>query len=86
MKVSMSPLLDIERLHRRGTTKALVPISRTDCPPCGAPLATRRIDEPALIRHGGYGETRTTTTVWCDACGWSLITAVDSNNPRDLWR
>ncbi|HEX9992487.1 MAG TPA: hypothetical protein VGB14_06145 [Acidimicrobiales bacterium] len=37
--------------------------------------------ETPLLRHGGYGAARETTTVFCDGCGWSLVVAVSEVHP-----
>ena len=59
----------------------LVPIVLSACPSCGKPnLGRQRVDEPALLTHGGYGATRSTTTLGC-ACGWSLVVEVTEARP-----
>ena len=61
------------------TALALIP--HDNCPDCGAILRTRTVAEPALLRHGGYGATRETTTRVCDVCGWSHVPAAGEVAP-----
>ena len=42
------------------------------CPGCGADLDHEQVDQPALVRHAGYGATRRTITRHCPNCGYSL--------------
>lgn len=42
------------------------------CPDCGATLITVTVAQPALVLHGGYGGTLTTTTRHCPACSYSV--------------
>jgi hypothetical protein len=35
----------------------------------------------ALFRHGGYGADRTTTTLSCPGCSWSLVVDVTETRP-----
>jgi hypothetical protein len=60
--------------RRKGTTKALVPVSARKCPMCGTATTSQSTHQPALLRHGGYGATMRTTTVNCtnDDCRWWL--------------
>ncbi len=60
----------------------LVVVDPAVCPACTSPTATVTIDEPAIVRHGGYGATRTTTVAFCSDCGWSLVRNVTETNPR----
>lgn len=54
----------------------------TGCPECGLPhLATVTTQQPALLRHGGYGATQTTTRQWCPPCGWSGPTETTETRP-----
>jgi hypothetical protein len=48
----------------------------TRCPTCGERTTSRTTDQPALIRHGGYGETTQTVVLSCtaDDCDWWLET------------
>lgn len=39
------------------------------CPDCDEPLATTVVHQDALIRHGGYGGTITTSRAACISCG-----------------
>lgn len=68
--------------RRRGRGGPLVPIDLTrGCPACGAPLDTETAGQLPLLRHGGYGATRSTTTVTCSRCTWSLVTVVAEERP-----
>jgi len=52
---------------------SLVAIPPDLCPRCGHFTREVIVEEPALLRHGGYGATRQTVTVVCDTdgCGWT---------------
>lgn len=77
-------LIDVERsAKRKGTTKALVPVDRTNCPTCKASIDIEHVGQPALFLHGGYGATQRTSRVHCSECGWSLVVAVDETSPRE---
>lgn len=73
---------DVEARPRRarGTTKDLVPANLFACPDCGDTLTTQTIAEAALIRHGGYGATRSTRRLFC-LCGWALTIEVTEVRP-----
>lgn len=48
----------------------LAVLDLTRCPECSGPLAQHTVAEPALLRHGGYGATRTTESLSClEGCG-----------------
>ena len=65
------------------TSNELVPLALDACPACGgAEPAALVIEEPALLWHGGYGETRATTLLLCP-CGWELVRAIDSTRPLE---
>jgi hypothetical protein len=51
----------------------LVTLDPALCPTCGAVLSTGSWDEPALLRHGGYGASRRTTARYCGNCSFVLI-------------
>jgi len=51
------------------------------CPLCGGVLARSGFSQPALFRHGGYGEVRHHEAMVC-ACGWSGNAGYRSLNPR----
>lgn len=68
---------------RHGNTRALVPLGRSQCPECGGDVHETSAAQPALIRHGGYGETKVGTYLHCD-CGWMLDAAQTSESPRRL--
>lgn len=42
------------------------------CPDCGGALTPIITEQPAIVRHGGYGATRRDTVKRCGACGWAL--------------
>lgn len=50
----------------------LVQLDASSCPECDGTLVEHIADEPALLRHGGYGATRRTRRRSCVQCGWSL--------------
>lgn len=53
-----------------------------DCPNCGGSTSTSRVEEPALLRHGGYGATRQSVLSQCDDdCGWQMTTQVNEVRP-----
>lgn len=47
---------------------SLVPTSSTHCPVCVSLLVSLTWHEDALVRHAGYGGTRTTVVVRCSMC------------------
>jgi primosomal protein N' len=52
-----------------------VTLATTDpwqCPDCDTELTLETVDQPAIVRHGGYGGTRRTLTRHCPHCGYSL--------------
>jgi endogenous inhibitor of DNA gyrase (YacG/DUF329 family) len=51
------------------------------CPACGAEVTDEQVDQPALIRHGGYGATRRTVTRHCPGCGYSLNHTTSETRP-----
>lgn len=69
---------------RRGTTTALVLVGTDRCPACTGPVAAEHREELPLLRHGGYGASRSTTRLHCQdltTCGWSLDTAIAEHRP-----
>jgi hypothetical protein len=50
------------------TSTALVSLPAERCPFCRMPLLSLTYDQPALLRHGGYGGTLRTTLRYCPAC------------------
>lgn len=42
------------------------------CPDCGGTLESVTVDQPAIVRHGGYGATRRLTVRYCPDifCGY----------------
>lgn len=51
---------------------SLATLDPTACPDCGGPTETTAADQPALLRHGGYGAARRDAVRWCPGCGWAL--------------
>lgn len=62
---------------------SLVLIDLVACPACGGELDSEQVDEDALLRHGGYGATRTSVRFHC-ACGWTLLRQVSETRPPRL--
>lgn len=58
------------RLRVTPVSAAVASLADDDCRECAGPLVKHRVEQPALIRHAGYGATRITITVGCPACGW----------------
>ncbi len=76
-------LFDAPKVEREHTTRALVPVALTACPSCGSALDTTLVTEGALFFHGGYGADRSTTTLSCERCPWTLVVDVTDTSPRD---
>lgn len=74
-------LFDAPKAERPRTSKALVPILLTACPSCGGSLDSALVVEQALFRHGGYGADRSTTTLACEGCTWTLVVDVTETRP-----
>lgn len=67
---------------RKGTTTDLVFVGVEVCPTCGGDILAEHREEMPLLRHGGYGASRTTTRLHCgDHCGWSLDSFVGEHRP-----
>lgn len=49
---------------------SLVPLPTSLCPECGADLDHLTVEQPALIRHGGYGATAQSRLRTCPACAF----------------
>lgn len=75
-------LFDIDIPEHRSGSRALVVISPHRCPACGYVIDTEAVGQPALFLHSGYGATEQTTRRHCHGCGWSMVAAIDSLNPR----
>ena len=72
----------VERVEKRvGGTTALVVIDPLSCPVCGGALTSVIVEAPMLFRHGGYGATKRTTTVFCEPCRWRLVRDVSEVRP-----
>jgi hypothetical protein len=57
----------------RQAEKTLVLFDTTRCPSCPAVrLDVLIFEQPAIIRHGGYGATMRHTIRRCRRCGWHL--------------
>lgn len=72
--------------RRTGTTKALVVQDTDRCPLCLSPLQRESFVEDALLRHGGYGASRETTTAYCSRlldrwCSWWMTVSVAEVRP-----
>lgn len=59
----------------------LVALDPDLCPACGEAVVPLTWSQPALFFHGGYGATETVNVRLC-GCGWHLVAAVTSDNPR----
>lgn len=75
-------LFDAPKNERARTTRALVPVTLDYCPSCGGRLDRGLVAEQALFRHGGYGADRTTTTLACSSCTWTLVIDVTETRPE----
>lgn len=60
---------------------ALICLDPSLCPECSTSLDSLVQDEPALLRHGGYGATRRTTFGRCGGCGWVILASVEEVRP-----
>lgn len=77
-------LFEVEPERRKGTTRALVFVGTDVCPACSGPIWRNEREEMPLLRHGGYGASRTTVRLFCLAfrdCGWSLDAFVGEHRP-----
>lgn len=61
---------------------SLVALDLAVCPVCSGPLREACADEPALLRHGGYGATRRSCRTICEACGWTLLASISERRPE----
>lgn len=66
---------------RNGPPGPLVVLDPTVCPACTSPVRDVTWDQPALLRHGGYGATRRVVQRTCDRCGWTLRIRIDEIRP-----
>lgn len=64
----------------RQATVSLVPLRLDACPSCDGVLDVEHVTQGVLLRHGGYGAERRTSTVHC-VCGWSLLREVSEQRP-----
>lgn len=76
-------MLDVERTERgpRSSSRELVPSTRGVCTVCGDTVTESFIEQAALVRHGGYGETRRTVFSFCATCGVERQVRVESVRP-----
>lgn len=51
------------------------------CPDCDTELTLQIVDQPAIVRHGGYGATRRTITRHCTTCGYTLNHIITETTP-----
>lgn len=51
------------------------------CPTCNRELDLEVVDQPAIVRHAGYGATQRTITRHCPGCGWSLYHTTTETRP-----
>lgn len=66
-------LFEVEQRPKWEGGRALELAPRDPCPRCGKPTHEQTMEEPALLRHGGYGAMRFTRQVVCvRGCGWFL--------------
>lgn len=79
-------LLDADTPERRSGSTDLVPLDRDTCALCDARLVADESAQPALFRHGGYGETRRGVAMWCPECGWQGGRRDEAENPRPTLR
>ncbi len=56
--------------------------SPDECHECQAALVRYEWSEDALLRHGGYGMTRTTTILGCPQCQFVHSKAIQSERPN----
>lgn len=59
---------------------ALILLDPTACPDCAAPLLIEVVDQPALLRHGGYGATHCRTVRFC-GCGYLIEARSQERRP-----
>lgn len=81
----MQRLFDVEDKQRRTLAGNLpVLLGFEVCPDCQAPTTTVQWDQPALVRHGGYGATQRRTVRHCMArCGWGYEQTVEEVRPAN---
>jgi hypothetical protein len=79
-------LLSVDRAARGPLSDCLdlVPLDPDACPDCTGPMVPHSVAQPALLRHGGYGETRQTHVLVCadPACSRTRTVAVSSVRPE----
>jgi len=51
----------------------IAPFTVGRCPDCDTVLDLVHFDQPAVVRHGGYGATVRTVLRSCPKCGWKLV-------------
>lgn len=78
-------LFEGESRPTHGPCRDLVAVPPGTCPACGSDLHVGSSAQPALFRHGGYGEVRRLFERSC-SCGWRGVGEGNftSENPRGL--
>lgn len=81
--MSQNRLLDVERTQKQRLTTctAIVVVPNDRCHHCGTPVDEESFDQPALLRHGGYGATHRTTFILCPSCDWSQVLQTQEVRP-----
>lgn len=75
--------IDVPTKPKWTGSTALVHVPVDRCPTCDGELRQPEgFEQPALIRHGGFGATTRTVRVSCAGCGWSLVRERSEINPR----
>jgi hypothetical protein len=61
----------------------MMTLPMTRCLECGhSTLVSTEWEQPALLRHGGYGATEHHQRVSCPNCGFIRLRAVSTVRPR----
>ena len=60
---------------------ALAILRRRRCHKCGGKQSLVRYVQPALLRHGGYGESKRVTVRTCKSCGFVSPVSTESIAP-----
>lgn len=85
-RVPTVKLLDVAPVEKviRSKCRDLVPLDRSRCARCGAPVEPEVHGKLSLLRHGGYGADEETTYSVCSsaACRYTCRVQVIETNPR----